>query len=394
MNQEESFGSVTKSGKTSRSSKLSQKSLSRQTGLVNSHEHPVPFCKLAVTGNVVECNDLFEKLTGLAEGQLLERHFCDLIERNSHRTIENALLSSSEVPAFVVEEFVWLKQLGEDAIPISVIVRCVRDRVGRIDGYNLGLFDESHSQNKIAVAEKEMYELRKKEKLQDEFIAVASHELRTPIQPILGYALLARKKRISEEMAWDAVLKEARRLQQLANDILDVSRIDSGALECHIRPEKINEIIIALAESSKAELHNGVSIHVKHDPSEAQIEVDLDRPRIVQVLTNLLVNALKFTDSGSVTLATKAYLDKNLFEIEVSDTGKGIPAEVQPILFEKFATKGHGDASQNKGTGLGLYICKAIISAHSGTITARNTECGGATFQILLPISQKITNSK
>jgi signal transduction histidine kinase len=102
----------------------------------------------------------------------------------------------------------------------------------------------------------------------------------------------------------------------------------------------------------------------------------------------LLGNALKFTDTGSITIASKAHREKNLIEIRVTDTGKGIPAEIQPILFEKFATKGHGDASQNKGTGLGLYICKAIVTAHRGTISAFNNPNGGATFQILLPISQ------
>ena len=355
------------------------------------HRLPIAFCKLDLAGMISGCNDLFENLVGFLSEELAGKSFFALLEMQSKSALEDLVYSSKRG---VIRELVSLKCKDGTVIPVSLAARPEVEHDGTVSAYGVTLIDETQSQKKIEQAEKERDEMKNKERLKDEFIAVASHELRTPIQPILGYALLAKKKRISEEAAWDAVLREARRLQQLANDILDVSRIDSGVLEYSLKREKINEIIDSMADSMRADIHNRignkkVSLEVIRDPSENDIEVEMDKSRIIQVLTNIAGNAVKFTQEGTVTLKSKAHPERNEFEIIVSDTGLGIPEEIQPILFEKFATKGHGDASQHKGNGLGLYICKAIIKAHKGSITAfNNPGASGATFRIVIPISQ------
>lgn len=235
-------------------------------------------------------------------------------------------------------------------------------------------------------------ELKTRGKAKDEFIAVASHELRTPIQPILGYALLARKGKISQDVAWDGVLKEARRLQQLANDILDVTKIDSGNLSFLLKNEKINELISSIVDGLRGELQAGVEMTVVHDETYREIELSVDRSRIAQVLSNLIGNAMKFTNAGTIQVITKVNSEQNVFEIRVTDTGTGIPTEIIPALFEKFVTKGHGDVKNNKGTGLGLYISKAIVEMHGGKIIAFNNNTQpGATFLITLPLSTNAT---
>lgn len=229
-------------------------------------------------------------------------------------------------------------------------------------------------------------EFRKRDKVKDEFIAVASHELRTPIQPILGYAYMAKKGKVSQEEAWDAVLKEARRLQKLANDILDVSKMESGNIIYFMDNEKINRLLVSAANSVKSELPANVEISVEFDQADADLEIWIDRSRMTQVISNLLGNAVKFTERGRIRIITRALHNENKIEIRISDTGRGISDDMLPLLFEKFATRGHGNVQNHKGTGLGLYICKAIVNGHNGEISAFNNSDAGATFVITLPI--------
>jgi len=232
-------------------------------------------------------------------------------------------------------------------------------------------------------------DFRKREKVKDEFIAVASHELRTPIQPILGFAFLARKGKMKQEEAWDGVLKEARRLQQLANDILDVSKMESGSMMYFMENERVNQILVSLANSVKNDLPSNVQISVEYPEADANIEIRLDRSRFIQVISNLIGNAIKFTENGSIKIQSKTLRNENKIEITVSDTGKGLSVDILPLLFQKFATKGHGNVQNHKGTGLGLFICKAIVNAHNGHMSAFNNKDGGATFVITLPILAK-----
>ena len=237
--------------------------------------------------------------------------------------------------------------------------------------------------NQITLSE----EFRNRERAKDDFLAVASHELRTPIQPILGYAYLAAKGKVSQEEAWDGVLKEARRLQQLANDILDVTKFESGNMIYFMDHEKINRLLASIANSVKKDLPDGLEIAVEYDEAEADLQIWMDRSRMSQVITNIIGNAMKFTEQGSIKIQSKAMRDENKIEIRVSDTGKGISKDVMPMLFQKFATRGHGEVQNRKGSGLGLYICRAIVNGHDGEISAFNNGDRGATFVISLPIS-------
>ena len=228
-------------------------------------------------------------------------------------------------------------------------------------------------------------ELKRKEKLKDEFINVASHELKSPIQPILGLAGLALKGKIKHEEAWDVTLRQARKLEQLANDILDVSRIESGNLSCKMEKVRINEIIIDVVAATR--LNPNLSEHVALDTKlDMPIEVIADKLRITQLLGNIIGNAAKFTTSGNITVETHVYLKENKIEIRIVDTGSGIPDDIFPNLFEKFSTK-RSSGNDQSGTGLGLFISKAIVLAHGGQISASNNTRSGSTFSIHLPIN-------
>jgi signal transduction histidine kinase len=239
--------------------------------------------------------------------------------------------------------------------------------------------------------------------MQREFISIASHELRTPVQSILGFAGLGDSGQIEPKEACKGVLLEAYRLQQLTNDLLDVNRIESGNSLTYIMEEvRINEIILGVVNGVNLSLKEGVSIETKlggygegrridndnkdnDNDNYKDIEIYADKVRITQAISNIVGNAVKFTDSGSIIVESNLSIDKKRVEIKVTDSGGGIAEDILPNLFDKFITKTLGNENK-RGTGLGLYITKAIVSAHNGEISGYNNNAGGATFTIVLPV--------
>jgi signal transduction histidine kinase len=226
------------------------------------------------------------------------------------------------------------------------------------------------------------------DKLQREFINIAAHELRTPLQPILGLSQLLESQfgERSEEMK--VIARNARRLERLTQDILDVSKIESGALTLNIQAmdldEAISSVIIDyrnnLADAIRTENAKKEKVKIKYEPKKLMVKGD--RERIQQVMSNLINNALRFTKEGAIIVETQAI--DGLAQITVKDTGSGIDPEIMPRLFQKFVTK------SEKGTGLGLYISNSIIQAHGGKMWAENNADGkGATFTFTLPIEKR-----
>ena len=246
----------------------------------------------------------------------------------------------------------------------------------------------------------ELYEqLKTHDKMQREFIDVAAHELRTPIQPILGLSdvLLSKLEKDNNteyQELLDPIVRNAKRLQQLTEDILDVTKIESQSLQLKKEILNINEVILAvLADygSKIKNLHNDNKVKITFN-SKDDLFAMADRSRLYQVFANLLSNALKFTKEGdNIIIIVQRNDDVNEREealVSVKDTGIGINQEILPRLFSRFATK-----SETAGTGLGLFISKGIVEAHGGKIWAHNNPDGrGATFYFTLPlIKNKIT---
>lgn len=223
--------------------------------------------------------------------------------------------------------------------------------------------------------------LKSESDMKNQFINIVAHELRSPIQPILSYIGLIKDGLIEKDEAFKIIDSEAHRLQKLANDILDSARIESDTFDYHMQKVKINDTIQKVSDSLRSTLNKDVELELELEDN-AQIIGDPDR--LYQMFANILSNAIKFTKKGKIK--TKTHLLPQGIEIKVSDTGGGIPQEIMPRLFEKFATRTVGD-EQSHGTGLGLFISKTIVTAHKGKISAYNNDQGGATFTIVLPIA-------
>ncbi|MBM2852611.1 MAG: histidine kinase [Candidatus Nitrosotenuis sp.] len=252
---------------------------------------------------------------------------------------------------------------------------------------------ENNSELKKEIGSKtlELQEANKKlrdlDEMKNEFISIASHELKSPIQPIFGFAELAQSGDIDQKEAWDGVTILAKKLQDLANDVLDVTRIESGRLTLYQERLRINELILETTRMLKTGLNKNIKIIEELDED---IEITLDRTRIEQVLRNIINNSIKFTENGIIKIRTFVNKKSDELLVTISDTGLGIPEEVLPNIFGKFVTKGHESENQG-GNGLGLFLCKGIVFAHGGKITARNNKDGGATFEFSLPLSQRKT---
>ena len=317
-------------------------------------------------------------------------------------------------------------------------------------------------------------QLKLQDKMQKEFIDIAAHELRTPLQPIISYSSLALKDMVDKTEAIVGIDRQARRLQKLASDLLAVSRIEGGNFTHKMEKIKINNLILEVVNACASAAHiqhydvsgpnsakedgivigggeKGEELTVEeqqkkgfehkdqhqlqlneqhqqkqyisrskdkdnvHDENteELSIEVDLDnnieeicgdQGQIAQVLFNIIENAIKFTSKGRIRVESRRRIlpvsrekeekeEGEKIEIKISDTGTGIPNDILPHLFSKFLAKnlisGNRTRPKGHGTGLGLYISKAIVTRHNGEISAYNNGNGGATFDIVLPISQR-----
>jgi signal transduction histidine kinase len=243
-------------------------------------------------------------------------------------------------------------------------------------------------------------QVKRHDKMQEEFINIAAHELRTPIQPILGLTqvIRANTKNAKQHELLDITIRNAKRLEQLTEDILDVTRIEGHSLSLNKEQLNLNNIITDvindISSPTSLTIYSNKETPIKLEYNHPQdILVQADKGRIIQVINNLLINAFKFTQKGTISISLEKKKEQDVNErdykdyiiISVKDTGKGIDPEILPNLFTKFATK-----SQTRGTGLGLFISKNIVEAHDGKIWAQNNDNGiGATFAFSLPITNK-----
>jgi two-component system, OmpR family, sensor histidine kinase VicK len=233
-------------------------------------------------------------------------------------------------------------------------------------------------------------ELKNNERMQKEFINIAAHELRTPVQPILGMAELLElnfegdqtKTEITKDEI-DIILRNAKRLERLSSDVLETARIESQSLRLNKQRFNLDEVLSASIRDSKNQIADR-DITIRYIPKD--IVVYADKGRILEVVSNILDNAIKFTHKGNVTVSADVQSNVNGGEaiVVIRDEGTGIDEEIVSRLFSKFVTK------SDKGTGLGLYISKSIVEAHGGKIWAKNNDDGrrGATFGFSLPLSK------
>ncbi|MEC4982936.1 MAG: PAS domain S-box protein [Oscillatoria sp. PMC 1068.18] len=294
--------------------------------------------------------------------------------------------------------------------------------------YELNIDSKTHNyetrivvngENEILAIERDITERKKVERLKNEFVSIVSHELRTPLTSVRGSLSLiiggiAGELPDQAKSLLDIAYKNSERLILLINDILDIEKIESGKMDFHLKPL---DIVPLLKQSLEANRAYGEQFNVNF-VLETELEaakVNVDRDRLLQVLTNLLSNAAKFSpENETVTVKLERYLytdkqanqltpeisllsqtseltntsipnNKSYLRVLITDTGKGIPEEFRPQIFQKFVQADSSSSRRKPGTGLGLSICKAIIERLGGTIDFETETDVGTTFYFDLP---------
>jgi signal transduction histidine kinase len=227
--------------------------------------------------------------------------------------------------------------------------------------------------------------MREADRLIDEFVALISHELRTPLTSIIGYLELTLDDgNLTDEQRGylDVVDQNADRLLQLVNDLLFVAALQAEQFE--VRPSELDLAVVArqsVAEAGPRASANGIELTYEAD---AVAPVQADKGRMFQVLANLLSNAIKFTPAGGDVRVSVVPLN-GVVRLEVADTGIGIAVDDQRRLFDRFFRASTTVQQHFPGSGLGLYIARAIVEAHGGSITVRSELGEGASFRVELP---------
>ena len=278
----------------------------------------------------------------------------------------------------------------------DAVVQPLHDSAGAVAGvFVFALEITDHVEARIDAQVKHADAIRKNA-MRDEFVAVASHELRNPLMAILGWTRLLRTQTSSSPQnarALERIELNAVAQSRLIDNLLDVSRIATGKLALELRELELGELVRSVVDSTRPAIEaKGLELEVVMDPALPRALAD--EMRMQQVVWNLITNAIKFTPQGGVIIVTVRCVEtaaETAIEVVVADNGMGIPGAFLDQVFERYKQAGANASGAGRGLGLGLWIARDIVELHGGTISAHSEGAGcGATFVVRLPAASPI----
>ena len=368
--------------------------------------------------NVVEWNNWMEAHTGKRAAEVIGKNllelFPELIERRLDRHYKWALegqvrVLSQALHGYLIsmpvvsgehgypqmQQAVRISPLSRDGRVIGTltVVEDVTERVAR----EAELQSQIEARTRLLASEKlARSEAERANRLKDEFLATISHELRNPLNAIMGWAHMLRLGKLNEanmERAVETIYRNAKSQSQLVSDLLDVSRIISGKLRLDVRMVDLIYIVNAAIDSIRpAADAKGIRLQTILDPAAGPISGDADR--LQQIVWNLLTNAVKFTPKSGKIQVMVQRIDSHI-EVVVSDTGVGISKEFLPYVFDRFRQADGSTTRIHGGLGLGLSIVRQLVDLHGGSVSVESAGEGkGATFTITLPFVGVVSTQK
>jgi PAS domain S-box-containing protein len=321
-------------------------------------------------------NDTFSELTGYSREDIIGRRDEELYWRDTSRLFKDKELETLETGNLLVADNLPLRDRSGKLHTARLVSAPVKNEAGEVE-FLVGIIND-------ITAERQLEQARL------DFIRIAAHELRTPLTSLkLGFELLARETRGAlngdQQRSLDVLSLSIERLSRLSKNLLDLASMDAGLLTLHTQDVEI----AAMFAEAQAMFSSAVSqkgLEMTCEVEEGTRPALADPSRLSQVLYNLVSNAVKYTDSGGITMRAHDTGD-SMIEISVSDTGTGIPSSAREAIFARFV-KAQSAETAREGTGLGLSITKAIVEAHGGTISVQSKVGSGSTFSFTVPAAQ------
>ncbi len=355
----------------------------------------------ATDGRILKANDEFLRIVGYSVDDLIHDRirWTELTPPEYQVFDQEALTRTSATGAVDPYEKEYIRKDGS-RIPVLIGFSLLGDALQEGICFVLDISDRKRiERDRQALLEREQFAREQAEttnRLKDEFIAVVSHELRSPLNAMLGWVSLLRSRQYdaaTTTRALDTIDRNARAQAQLIEDLLDMSRIVQGKLRLNVRQIHPIEAIEAAIETVQP-MANAKSIRLQPilDPAAAPISGDPDR--LQQIVWNLLTNAIKFTPKGGRVQIRLERINSHI-KLIVSDTGQGIPPDFLPFVFDRFRQEDASKTRSHGGLGLGLSIVRHLVELHGGTIQADSPGVNhGATFTVKLPLTAVIHTSE
>ncbi|HSD05100.1 MAG TPA: PAS domain-containing sensor histidine kinase, partial [Nitrosopumilaceae archaeon] len=384
---------------------LMSKSLRKSTILLSKTEQqykklyegsPTLLRTIDLNGIVIDCNESYANQLGYTKDELIGR---SIFETTAEKSIEQ-MHESLEIwknTGHVENREIWLKKKNDMSFPALLSATNLYDENGKLIGSNTAIRDISDiyyarkklEENEIQI--REQYEqLKNVNKIKEEFLAMITHELKTPLVPIKGYIDMLLSEQLgsfneTQKQKLEIIRSSTNSLLNIISDLLDAQKIELGQLRLSKNKQDVTELINATITKLKLDLeHGGIDITTELE----SVSCNCDKVRIEEVLGNLITNAIDFCPKTNGKVQIKSHLeDPKHVKITVKDNGIGIQKDKLGKIFVKFYQIDASTTREHGGTGLGLSVCKGIIESHGGKIWAESEGRGkGTTIHILLPL--------
>ena len=341
-------------------------------------------------GTIVDCNRTYLKDLGYdSKDEVLGSN---LLEHTADRSVDTLRvhMATWRKTGREKESEIWMKRKDGTEFPALLTPTNIYDDDGFMIGRNVVIKDTS----KLHETKKMLSEKEKIEKMKEEFLSMVTHELKSPLTPIIGFAqALARPKLLGEmnERQMEAVntiLSNATTLKKLIGDLLDAHKLELGKMKFALKEMSVNSLMAVIEKSFQLTAQEkGVTIQCTVAGKE-EIRMVSDNDRVKQVITNLVYNAVDFVpkDTGRIMITAERKDSDVVFSVK--DNGIGIPPEKQKQLFAKFYQADTSHSREHGGTGLGLSICKGMVESLGGKINVESTEGEGSNFYFTLPMGK------